>query len=160
MLSPCFSLCHFVITSLTIVPSNRPFNATFFRCVASLSETCLVYLTPVYVVVHTCLLTARYVQMTLPDVYPVRVAGDSPVLLGLTLLDVPDRNPLLPPLYSYEGAHPYHRLRPRDGITYIYLVDPSPKGKAVAAAIANSMEVPAGPIAGAFIYLSKSPSYI
>lgn len=86
--------------------------------------------------------------MTLPSVYPVHVAQDSPVLAGLTLLDIPDRNPLLPPLYTYNGDHPYHRVRPEDRITYVYLVDPSPKGKAMAAAIANSMEVPSGPISG------------
>ncbi len=89
--------------------------------------------------------------MTLPSVYPVNVDADSPVLRGLTRLEIPDRNPLLPPLYAYNGDHPHHRLRPSNRRTYVYLVDPSPKGKEMAIKIANSMKVPSGPISGTYI---------
>ncbi|KAI0769467.1 hypothetical protein BC629DRAFT_1442168 [Irpex lacteus] len=61
--------------------------------------------------------------MTLPTEYPVRVDDDSPVMHGLTRLEIPDRNPLLPPLFLYKGDHPHHRLRPSDRRTYVYLVD-------------------------------------
>ncbi len=97
--------------------------------------------------------------MTLPTEYPVRVDDDSPVMHGLTRLEIPDRNPLLPPLFLYKGDHPHHRLRPSDRRTYVYLVDPSPKGKAMAIKIANSMQVPAGPIAGS-LYQCACPTYV
>ncbi|KAI0788938.1 hypothetical protein BC629DRAFT_1593435 [Irpex lacteus] len=90
----------------------------------------------------------RVVIMELPSAYPVEVPIDSPVLRGLTPVPVENRDPLLPLLYEYSAPHPYHRLRPPSGRTYVYLVDPSPKGKALYSAIADSMKVPPGPIAG------------
>ncbi len=88
------------------------------------------------------------IQVTLPKTYPVTVPAGSPVLKGLDLVPLAGRNPLLPPLYQYTEPHPYHRIRPKNCKTYVYLVDPSPKGKALYSAIADSMKVPGGPIAG------------
>lgn len=86
--------------------------------------------------------------MAIPTVYPVSVPEGSPVLLDLEVFDIPNRNPLHPPLYKYTKSHPHHRLRPEGRSTYVYLIDPSPEGKAVAVAIEKEMKVPPGPISG------------
>lgn len=86
--------------------------------------------------------------MAVPSVYPVTVPEGSSVLLDLEVLDIPDRHPLHPQLYKYTKAHPHHRLRPKNRSTYVYLIDPSPEGKAVAVAIEKEMKVPPGPISG------------
>ncbi|KAI0084503.1 hypothetical protein BDY19DRAFT_997719 [Irpex rosettiformis] len=85
----------------------------------------------------------------LPDEYPVRVPDDSPVLTGLEKLDIPSRDPRLPTVYTYAGAHPLHPTKILSlGTTYVYLVDPSPDGKDVFAALSNTQKVPSGPIDG------------
>lgn len=92
------------------------------------------------------------------------VPVDSPVLTDLELVDIPNRHPLHPPLYKYTKSHPHHRLRPKGRSTYVYLIDPSPEGKAVAVAIEKEMKVPPGPISGtchvvsAHLYLTVSSS--
>lgn len=96
--------------------------------------------------------------MTLPDAYPVTLPVGHPVLRDLTPVHIPNRNPLHPPLYSYDKPHPHHRIRPEKGVTYVYLVDPSPEGKEIACAIEDKMEVPAGPISGSYSY-SRSCVY-
>ncbi len=86
--------------------------------------------------------------MSIPAAYPFTVPPDSPVLRDLTAVDIPNRNPLLPTLYRYDKPHPHHRVRPKEGVTYVYLQDPSPSAKRIACRIENKMEVPRGPISG------------
>lgn len=90
--------------------------------------------------------------MELPDSYPFTVPAGHPVLRDLTPVPILNRNPLHPTLYRYDKPHPHHRVRPEGCKTYVYLQDPSDKGKALACLIEDQMQVPAGPIAGACMY--------
>ncbi len=86
--------------------------------------------------------------MAVPDMYPVSLPAGHPVLRDLDPVSIPNRNPRHPPLYRYDKPHPHHPVRPKGGVTYVYLVDPSPEGKVAACAVENVMMVPAGPVSG------------
>ncbi|KAI0091806.1 hypothetical protein BDY19DRAFT_991480 [Irpex rosettiformis] len=83
-----------------------------------------------------------------PAIYPVHVPDDSPVLRGLEMVEIAERDPQLPALYKYIGQHLSHRVKFPSSITYVLLVDPSTEGKEVYDAISDAQEVPSGPIAG------------
>lgn len=69
-------------------------------------------------------------------------------LVDLELLDLPGRNPLLPPIYRYIGKHPQRRhLTSTSSSTYVYLVDPSPQGKKYAKKLAKELKIPYGRLA-------------
>ena len=65
-------------------------------------------------------------------------------LRHLIPLDLPGRDPDLPRLYKYNGAHPKRRTEPDDGNSYIYFIDSSLKGKALARELADKTDVPYG----------------
>jgi hypothetical protein len=82
--------------------------------------------------------------LNLPFSYPVAVEDDSPVLDGLEILQLPDRDPRLPPIYVFPEPHPAHRLRIARSVTYVYLVDPSNDGKAIFDGLSQTQSVPNG----------------
>ncbi|KAI0793096.1 hypothetical protein BC629DRAFT_1592997 [Irpex lacteus] len=86
-------------------------------------------------------------RITIPDRYPVTVPADSPVLCGLTASEKynnAERSPQLPFIYEHLGPHPSHRVKFPESRTFVYLVDPSPEGKAVADALWMAQKVPRG----------------
>ncbi|KAI0083298.1 hypothetical protein BDY19DRAFT_910704 [Irpex rosettiformis] len=106
---------------------------------------------PSLFVVHSCSVVVGHMSLppdaVLPSVYPVAVASNSPVLRGLvpcTLYDSNRRSTQLPMLYEYPFPHPSHRVKLPGSRTYVYLVDPSPEGKAIADALMMAQVVPSG----------------
>ena len=65
-------------------------------------------------------------------------------LQGLEIVDTPGRDPRLPLIYKYDGAHPKRQTHPDYGSTYVYFIDSSLEGKALAREVADAMEVPYG----------------
>lgn len=66
-------------------------------------------------------------------------------LLGLEKVTVLGRDPRLPDLYRYLGAHPLReRCVSTPHTTYVYFVDPSPEGKAHARTCAKPLKIPHG----------------
>ncbi|KAI0750356.1 hypothetical protein BC629DRAFT_1231321 [Irpex lacteus] len=56
--------------------------------------------------------------------------------------DHENRPPQLPALFEYEGIHPQHPVKLEGCKTLVYLVDPSPEGKARAVRISQAQRVP------------------
>jgi hypothetical protein len=78
------------------------------------------------------------------DIYPATVEEGSPVLKGLSLVDLCMRDAHLPFIYEYSPNHPGHRIRLPDCKTYVYLVDSSSKGKDVFNVLSEMQTVPSG----------------
>lgn len=84
--------------------------------------------------------------------YPVRVGPTSPILVDLEVYPIPNRDPLMPIIYVYCGSfHREHPAKLPTSRTYVYLVDPSPAGKAAFEAFTNAQKVPGGFTVGKFI---------
>ena len=84
--------------------------------------------------------------------YPTFANVDPAVLQGLSPVNIVDRAKKLPQLYTFEGAHPSHRVKTSSSRTFVYLLDSSPQGKALAHTLSESMDVPGGPVSGKCTY--------
>lgn len=99
----------------------------------------------------------------LPTCYPVTVPSESPVLSGLSVSDLgvlDGRNPRLPVLYQYAGDHPSHRVKFKESRTFVYLIDPTPEGKAMALKLWMSIKIPGGFASGIRFKPSVSCLYL
>lgn len=81
--------------------------------------------------------------------YSVLPPEDGHCLRSLRACRIANRDPRLPPLYTYIGRHPQvpeNRRSVRTGTTYVYLVDTTSAGKDSFAELSRSMQVPRGAI--------------
>ena len=65
-------------------------------------------------------------------------------LANLELVPNLGRDPRLPQIYRYVGQHPKRRSQAEDATTYVYFIDPTIEGKALARELEDIMGVPYG----------------
>ncbi len=98
----------------------------------------------------------------IPERYPFTAPVGSPVLRGLVVSNAyksTERLPLFPLIYEFKGPHPSHRVKLRGSRTFVYLVDSSPRGKALADAIWSTQTVPGGSVRGKCLLRLTVPAY-
>ncbi len=90
-------------------------------------------------------------RIEIPEHYPFTASEGSPVLRGLVVSQAyrtTDRPPLFPVIYEFHGPHPSHRVKFRGSRTFVYLIDSTPEGKALADAIWSTQTIPGGSVRG------------
>ncbi|KAI0734354.1 hypothetical protein BC629DRAFT_1600858 [Irpex lacteus] len=96
----------------------------------------------------------------IPERYPFIATEGSAVLRGLVVSKAyrsTDRPPLFPVIYEFNGPHPSHRVKFRGSRTFVYLIDSTPRGKALADAIWSTQTVPGGSVRGIRGLLEMEP---